>query len=69
MIDWAGEMAQLEKELAATSSNLSSISKTHMVEGEIWLLQVVLWLHTCDMTYKLKHTQIMYKHKNKCRNI
>lgn len=35
MIDWAGEMAQLEKELAAKSSNLSSISKTLMVEGEI----------------------------------
>lgn len=44
-MEWreATEMAQGIEALAAKPGDLSSIPRTHMVEGEKCLLQVVLW--------------------------
>lgn len=45
-------MRQLVKELAAKLDDPSSTPRTHMMEGESWVLHVVLWhvlddAHTC----------------------
>lgn len=42
----AGSMAQWEKEPAAKPDAVSSSSRTHMMERQNHLLQVVLW-HLC----------------------
>lgn len=52
------KMAQLDKELAAQPSDLSSVPGIHMVAGENLLSQIVLWplrahhgTGACDCTY------------------
>lgn len=57
--DWEGEMWTLEageriqwlKIVATKPDHWSSISCTHVVGGESWLLQAILCLHTCAVAY------------------
>ena len=53
----AGKMAQWMRVLTTKPGNLSSIPRTHMVEGENRLLQVVLWSsHTYRSKLTITHT-------------
>lgn len=48
---WSGEMVHWVKGRTAKSDNLSMITRTHVVEDENWVLQVVLWWpHSCRGT-------------------
>lgn len=52
----AGEMVLWVKAPAAKPDDVSSITRTHMTEGEKQLLQVVLHMHATACSPPHKHT-------------
>lgn len=57
--DWtleAGERIQWLKRVATKPDHWSSVSCAHMVQGESWLLQVILCLHTRAVVHVCAHS-------------
>lgn len=60
-VDGASEMAQPVKAIAAKPDHLSSVPETHMVEGDDWLLWLVLWPTQVSSCMSLPLAMYIYK--------